>query len=133
SLGITIPKKIIMLSPWLDITLTNESIPKYECADPMLTKKDLQDCGGFWAGDTLTNDPKVSPIYSDIIPNTSMYIFAGTREIFCPDCIDYYAKLKKSKANVHLILGVGMNHVYPMYPILEAHKAFKQIKNIIER
>ena len=132
SLGINIPKKIIMLSPWLDITLTNENISKYECADPMLTKKDLQDCGSFWAGDTLTNDPKVSPIYSDIIPNTSMYIFAGTREIFCPDCIDYYAKLKKSNADVHLILGVGMNHVYPMYPIPEAHIAFKQIKNIIE-
>ena len=125
------PSKLILLSPWLDITLSNKLIPGLDVIDPMLSYKDLRNIGPLWAGELLTTDSFVSPINSDIIPSSKMYIFAGTREIFCPDCIDYYVKCKKANADVCLILGNGMNHVYPMYPIPEAHTAFKQICEIV--
>lgn len=35
--NITQPKDIILLSPWLDVTLSNEDIPKYESSDPILS------------------------------------------------------------------------------------------------
>ena len=129
--NVSAPAKLILLSPWLDMTLANERVPGLDLIDPMLSYKHLSRIAPIWAGQRDVLDYHVSPMYANVAPKCKTYIFVGTREIFCPDCIDYYAKWHDKHKNLHLILGVGMNHVYPMYPIPEACKAFRQISNII--
>ena len=41
-------------------------------------------------------------------------------------------KLKNEGVNVALIEGVGMNHVYPIYPIPEAKGVMENILTIIK-
>ena len=49
------PNDLILLSPWLDITLSSEKIETYEKKDPMLSCEPLREIGMLWANDI---DPK---------------------------------------------------------------------------
>ena len=58
-------------------------------------------------------------------------IFAGDNEIFYPDIVQYVENLKKDGVDVRFITGHGLFHIYPMFPIPEARKAFGEVKKEI--
>src|SRR5699024_812513 len=55
------PEKIILLSPWLDITMKNPDAHILENKDPMLGIYGLIQMGKAYAGDTDLNDYMLSP------------------------------------------------------------------------
>lgn len=123
------PKHLILLSPWVDVSMSNKNYGDYANTDPMLGVESLRYFAKFWADDLDLKDYKVSPLYGDVSKFGDTTIFVGTREIFYQDILEFYEKFDKNK--VRLIVGEGMNHVYPIYPIPEARKAFKEILEII--
>lgn len=126
-----IPEKIILFSPWLDISLSSKDIEKYEKKDPMLSIKPLREMGLIWANGLPLNDYKVSPLYGNIDNIKCLTIFVGTREILYPEIMTFYENSKQYNNNVNIIVGKNMNHVYPIFPIKEAKKAFSIICKII--
>lgn len=56
------PGNIILLSPWLDLTMSNPGIPNIESVDPTLGALGLIEMGRAWAGATDPKDPRLSPI-----------------------------------------------------------------------
>ena len=58
-------------------------------------------------------------------------IFSGTNEIFYADIVKYVEKLKKDNVDFKFVVGKGLFHIYPLFPIPEARKAFKEIKKEI--
>jgi acetyl esterase/lipase len=56
------PDKIILLSPWLDITLMNPDIKKIDPFDPFLGVPGLQKAGSASAGDSELDNFMLSPI-----------------------------------------------------------------------
>ncbi|MBR1851785.1 MAG: alpha/beta hydrolase [Lachnospiraceae bacterium] len=131
-LGQKQPDKLLLFSPWMDISMSNPEAADYEKADPMLSAYGLVEMGKCWAGDLDLHDYKVSPIFGNISSLQNVYLFVGTREIFYPDVTDFYDMLKKFNINTELVVGEGLNHVYPLYPIPEADDAFEQICDIIQ-
>lgn len=131
-LKIKLPTKLILISPWIDITMSNNEIKKYEKIDPILSSYGLIEIGKIWAGDLDLKDYKLSPIYSDMkgLPNTM--IIAGKREILYPDIVLLEKKLKNSKVNTTLILENKMYHIYPLYSIIKGKKAFLKIIDYIQ-
>lgn len=123
------PKQIITFSPWVDISMTNT--PYNNKDDPILGEIGLRKIGESWAGDLDTKDYKVSPLYGSNTNLGKTLIFAGTNEIFYKDIVKYTEKLKDNDIDVRLITGEGMFHIYPLFPISEARKAFKEIKKEI--
>lgn len=120
------PKKIIVFSPWIDISMSN--LPYDSENDPILGEIGLREIGKSWAGDLNTKNYKVSPIFGDNTGLADMLIFAGEKEIFYKDIENYVDKAKKENVNVKLITGPELFHIYPLFPIPEAKKAFKEIK-----
>ena len=94
-LNLESPDKLILLSPWLDITMENKEILDYENKDPMLSSYGLIKMGELWAGKLDTKDYKVSPIYGDVSNLKDAYLFVGTREIFYPDVNKFYKNLER--------------------------------------
>ncbi len=90
------PKKLILLSPWLDISMTNPDINNIKDKDYILDKKGLQFAGIKYAGSKNLKDPLVSPIYGDLknIPKTALFI--GTHDILYPDALKLKNILKKN-------------------------------------
>ena len=132
-LGQKQPDKLILFSPWMDISMSNPMAADYESVDPMLSAYGLVEMGKCWAGDFDLRDYKVSPIFGDISCLQNVYLFVGTREIFYPDVTDFCGMLQELNVNTELVIGEGLNHVYPLYPIPEADDAFDQVCEIIRR
>lgn len=128
------PKQIILLSPWLDVTMSHAEIPNYEDADPILSAWGLKRVGEKWAKSAdNTNHIYVSPKNGPVDKLAPITLFTGTREIFYPDIRDYAATLQAANHQLTFIAQEGMNHVYPIYPIEEAKTAQYQIIDAINK
>ena len=132
-LGLAQPDKLILFSPWMDISMSNPDVADYEAADPMLSAYGLVEMGKCWAGDLDLHDYRVSPMFGDFSVLRNAYLFVGTREIFFPDVTEFYSMLQDQHIPSELYIGVGMNHVYPLYPIPEADEALEQVCEILRR
>ncbi|HEY0356282.1 MAG TPA: alpha/beta hydrolase fold domain-containing protein, partial [Flavisolibacter sp.] len=100
------PRDIILLSPWLDITLENPKISALEAEDHFLEKESLQQAGKLYAGDRDPDHYLLSPIYGSMEGLGRISLFIGTREMLLPDA----RKLKK------LVQSKGMDINYYEYP-----------------
>ncbi|TCD45834.1 alpha/beta hydrolase [Streptococcus sp. X16XC17] len=126
------PKDIILLSPWLDVSMENPDIKQYESVDPILSAWGLERVGQLWS-DHNVKHPYVSPIYGDMAGLPKITLFVGTHEIFYPDITKFAKQLADSKHPYELIVAEKMNHVYPIYPMPEAETAQNQIVSIIQQ
>ena len=125
TINLTQPKHIIVFSPWVDISMGN---PPYDSEnDPILGEVGLKEIGKSWAGDLDTKNYRVSPLYGDPSNLAKTLIFAGTNEIFYKDIKMYV----ENSENTRFITGEGLFHIYPLFPIPEAKKAFEEIKKEI--
>lgn len=131
--GLLLPKKLILMSPWVDLTMENPDINKYEKVDPMLSAIGLNHIAKKWANGTDLYNYLLSPIYGDLNDLPEIDLFIGTHEIFLPDVKLLYEKLKLKGNKIKYFEYKMMNHVFPLYPIPEANFAKKEIVNLINR
>ena len=132
SIGLKQPSNIIVFSPWVDISLSGGNYEEFKDSDPILGEIGLREIGKSWAGDFDTHDFKVSPLFGDNSNLAKTLIFTGTNELFYPDIVEYFNKLKKDGVNARLIEGEGLFHIYPLFPVPESKSALKEIKNELE-
>ena len=130
--GIPLPDELILLSPWVDIAMDNVQISKYESRDPFLSVQTLSICAEKWKDDLDAHDWHVSPIYGDLKGIRNVTVFVGTSEIFFPDVTKFFRMLDRDPSN-QLIVGNEMNHVFPLFPILEAEPAVNRIFEALVR
>lgn len=126
-----LPNAVILVSPWVDLTMSNEAIADYEHVDPMLDVGSLQAAAESWAGDTTLTDYRLSPLYGDLTDLPDVTILTGTREILYPDATLLYDRLVDAGNYATLIVGDGMNHDYPLIPIPEGSAAISQIAEMV--
>lgn len=79
------PSQIILLSPWLDITMQNPEIKKIDKYDKMLAIEGLQMAGDLFAGDMKQTDYRLSPIYGNFKGLNKISVFIGTHDLFIAD------------------------------------------------
>lgn len=127
------PDELILLSPWVDISMKNEEAKNFIKVDPMLSMDKAIYAGNAWKGKYDENDYHVSPINGDLSKLKNVTIFVGTHEFFYPDNTLLYNKIKEKDIKVTLYVGDRLNHVYPAFPTREGHKAVNQIREIINR
>ena len=121
--GDTCPEELILISPWVDVTLSNSDIKDYVDLDPMLGIDGLRRMGEVWANGLDMTDPRVSPIYGDLSGLGRVTLTTGTWEVLYPDSLLLAEKLKQAGVDCNLIVGERMIHCYPICPIPEAKAA----------
>lgn len=127
------PEHLILISPWVDVSMSGD-YDEYADADPMLGEDGLREMGKSWAGNLDTHDYRVSPLFGNTEKLGQTAIFVGTHEIFYPDILKFYGKLRDSGVDVELNVGEDMAHVYPLYPMVpESKQAFRHIVEIIRK
>lgn len=129
-----LPKKVVLLSPWLDISMTDPDLIKLSKKDKMLGIEGLKWAGDKWAGTNEKTDPKVSPLYGSLINLPPISIFTGTADILNIDARKLYnlAKLNNIDA-IEFNEYQNLYHVWMATPIPEAYKSIDQIINFIVR
>jgi acetyl esterase/lipase len=86
----------------------------------------------YLAAELDPKDYKVSPLFGEVdkLPKTTLFV--GTHEIFYPDVVKFYNKLKDNGVDAELNVGEEMTHVYAIYPLVsESKEAFKHIVQVI--
>lgn len=129
TIGCPQPKQVVTFSPWVDISMSN--VPYESEDDPILGDIGLREIGKRWAGDLDTKDYRVSPLFGDNSGLSKTLIFSGTNEIFYKDISEYVENLKRDGVDIKFVTGEGLFHIYPMFPMPEAKKAFNKIKKEI--
>lgn len=99
---VKIAKKIILISPWLDVRLTNSEIEEVEKKDKELDVKNLKIAGIAYAGEDGINSYLVNPIDGDISKLNNITIFVGTNDILNPDSHLMQEKGKKQGVSIEL-------------------------------
>ena len=127
--GITpFPKKTVLCSPWLDLSLGNKQIPEYEACDPVLSVDGLQYAALLYSGGEDLSHPFLSPLFGNMDGLGEILLFVGTHEIFYPDCMAFQEKIKKSKdSSISVVLGEGLMHDWVLFPSKEAKRVPSQI------
>lgn len=128
-----LPKKIIVISPCVDMKNDNPELDKYEKEDLMLSRYGLVEAGKLWAGDLEADNYKVSPINGEINNLPPILITVGTKELFYPDIKLFYNKCEKNAVECKLIEAEEMFHAFPVVgsKLEESEKCMNYIMDFI--
>lgn len=129
----TQPQQIILLAPWLDLTMSNPDITPVVKKDKMLSIEGLMMAGKAYAGDEDLKNYQLSPIYGDLNGLPKVSIFIGTHDLFIADCRKFQQFLSEQ----------GIEHAYYEYPKMphvwmavtslpEAKDAINRVLELIE-
>ena len=112
SKGLPAPGRIILFSPWLDLTLADPRAREVEPRDIMLGIDSLRLCGRWWAGATDPKSPILSPLYADLKGLPPIDLFQGTRDLFVVDSRTFAARAKSAGTTIRYAEYPGAFHVF---------------------
>ncbi len=128
---LTMPASVIMLSPWLDVTLENPQIEALAPVDPFLNVEALRSAGKAWAGRSNPRRMEISPIYGHFEDLPPMSLFIGTKDLLVADCRRFRELCAVTGAQLDYYEYEGMLHVWMLLPIRESEHAMAQIVGIL--
>lgn len=120
--GIRQPSEIFLCSPWLDISMSNPLIPKFDKHDKILNVKGLIIAGKKYAGDLKLTDFRVSPLFGDFSNLGKISIFTGTNEIFIADARKLKEVLQHKNIDFNYFEYPGMFHDWVLVTSLRESK-----------
>lgn len=118
-----LPRGLILMSPWTDLTSSGKSHVTRADIDPVLGAEYLQKMITNYApGEDLTN-PLISPLFGDYTGFPPTYIQVGDNEILLNDATMLHKKMVKENVSVKIDIFKGMWHVFQMSPFKTAYEA----------
>ena len=131
--GVTpFPHKTVLISPWLDLSMSNELIPEYEHKDQLLPVEGLIHAAEQYAGGEDLKNPLLSPLYGDMTDLGSILLFCGTNEILYPDCLDLIKRTSGAQgSSIDYFVGKNMMHDWIIFPFKESKAGIQQIAQFI--
>ena len=129
--GLPQPGNAVLLSPWLDATLSNPEIEAIDRIDPFLGVDGLKYAGAAY---TRNVDPKsylVSPVYGSFRDLTPVTVFIGTRDVFLPDCRKLRDRAAAEGVKINYREYEGMVHDWMLGPMPEAKQVLREIVDLL--
>ena len=125
------PTNLILISPWVDLSLGNPLVNELQPKDPILSAYGMRKVGKLWAGNLDLNDYRLSPINGEVRNLRNILVFAGTREILYPDARLFCERARAAGVHAEFVGGRGLNSNFPLDPLPEATKAIEKISAAI--
>ncbi len=127
-----LPAKIVLLSPWLDLTMSNPAIKKLENSDHILTIKMLKHAGMKYSNGDKQDQYLLSPINGELTNLPKTIVFYGTEELFYADCIRLKSMTDSSSQNFIFREYHKMQHDWAIFPIPESKQLVNEICDFID-
>lgn len=125
--GLLLPAAIVALSPWVDLTLSDESYVENRSVDPLLERRKLLRAVMYYAYGKSLFDPFISPVFANFTGFPPTLIHVGTHEVLLGDSRKLYAAMKRDGVDVELEEWEGMWHVFQVFDIPESRAAIGRI------
>ncbi len=125
------PGQIILLSPWLDITLSNPGIHEIDGIDPFLGIESLRRIGKVYAGESSPDHYLLSPINGSLEGLGKISVFIGSKDILAADTRKLKSLAESKGIDLNYYEYKDMIHVWMLLNFPESKKARKEIMELI--
>ncbi len=124
------PRGIVLMSPWTDLTSSGESFQTKAAVDPILSKEYLDKMIVAYTIDDkephALENPYISPLFGDFTGFPPVYIQVGENEILLSDALRLHQKMVDANVSVKLDCFEGMWHVFQMSKFKTASEAMNK-------
>jgi len=121
------PARVILISPWLDVTVSDPRQRDIEPRDRMIGIEGLRECGRLYAGDLDARDPRVSPLFGDLRDLPPITVFSSTDDILNADARALLARAQAAGVDLDYHEAEGMQHVYPILPLVPEGREAREV------
>ena len=118
-----LPRGLVLLSPWTDLTASGKSHQSRAQVDPVLNPEYLARMTDNYAAGRDLTDPLISPLFGDFSGFPPVYIQVGDNEMLLSDATMLHRRLIKANVSVKIDIYKGMWHVFQMSPFKTAYEA----------
>jgi acetyl esterase/lipase len=135
NLGLPQPACALLMSPWIDLANTGESIERNKALDCILTPRALEKFAEFYLGERDRKAPLASPLYADLSSLCPMMIHVGSTEILYSDSERLAEKLTGAGGRAEFEVWPKMPHVFPVFAarIPEGKVALEKMAEFFKR
>lgn len=126
-----LPRGLVLMSPWTDLTFSGASFQNKAEQDPVLNTKYLEEIRKYYADGQDYKNPFISPLFGDFKGFPPTYIQVGENEILYSDAIRLHEKLLESNVSAHIDKYEKMWHVFQMTPFKLAYDAMNKCAEFV--
>ena len=134
-IGIAVPRAAVLISPWLDLTLSASTFVSNAAHDRFFPRENAAEAADLYLQGHPATDPLASPLFADLAGFPPTLLFAGGEEGLLADATRFAEKLALAGASVEAHLVAGMQHTWMnFFPDLpETAAAFDAIARFVSR
>lgn len=131
--GLALPKRLVLLSPWVDLTGAGETLRTHDARDPLLSHAGAVRTAELYRGAAAADHPLVSPLFADLSGLPETLVQVGTEEILLSDAERLAERAAEQGWNLHLQVWDGMFHDFQMMGDIlpEADAALAEIRAFV--
>jgi acetyl esterase/lipase len=130
-----LPAAGVCLSPWLDLTMSGESMDSKAALDPMVQRDRLQRLADAYLGKSDAKHPLASPLFADLHGLPPLLVHVGTAETLLDDATRFAERARRADVDVTLDIWDDMIHVWHAFgaTLPEAGQAIERIAAFLNR
>lgn len=121
--GRLLPRGLVLMSPWTDLTSSGKSFQTRADVDPVLDSAYIDRMVEAYAVGQDLKDPYVSPLFGSFEGFPPTYIQVGENEILLSDSKRLHQAFVEANVSVKMDIYKGMWHVFQMSPVQAAKEA----------
>ncbi|PXY31337.1 alpha/beta hydrolase fold domain-containing protein [Prauserella muralis] len=128
------PDELVLICPWLDITVSDPTQPDIDRRDPYLAIAGLREAGRLYRNDDLDpKDPLVSPLYGPLSNLGRVSVFVGTDDVLLADARRLRQRARDEGVELEYYEYPGMFHAWLLADLPEGRDAAERIAHIVSR
>lgn len=133
--GIAAPRRLALISPWVDLTMSGASYTANERSDAMLARGHLERAARGYTATLGAEDPGCSPLRADLAGLPPTLIHAGSNEMFLSDAEKLARRAEEAEVDVELHVFDGLWHDFHVYTgmLREADEALDELGAFLGR
>jgi monoterpene epsilon-lactone hydrolase len=113
--GTPLPACAFLMSPYVDLTLSGDSIAERAALDPILSPDALRTRVPDYVADGDAADPLVSPVFADLTGLPALLVQVGSHEVLLSDALRLATRAANAEVSVTLDVTPGVPHVFQAY------------------
>ena len=109
------PKCAITLSPWTDLTLSNESYTINRDNDAFFNFINLENAARLYIGNDSAENPEISPVFADFSGFPPIFLQVGSTEMLLNDSTVIAERMEEQGVSVTVDIWEGLFHNFPVF------------------
>lgn len=129
--GRLVPRRLVLFSPWTDMTSSGKSYEERADIDPMISMNYIRAIRSVYAPGHELCSPLLSPLFGSFQGFPPTLIQVGTNEILYSDSLRLRDRLHQAGIPCRMEAWQDMWHVFQMFPIRKANEAMDRVGDFL--